>query len=74
MAGKKLPVTIYLSNEIGDSQPVQTIISIPAAPKIPSGELNIPSQTKVPKTIFCVKGSQTRTFAAKSCPPGWKSA
>ena len=74
MAGKKLPVTIYLSNEIGDSQPVQTTISIPAAPKIPSGELNIPSQTKVPKTIFCVKGSQTRTFAAKSCPPGWKSA
>ena len=74
MAGKKLPVTIYLSNEVGDSQPVQTTIAVPSAPKIPSGTIKLPTQTKAPKTIFCVKGSQTRTFAAKSCPPGWKSA
>ncbi len=74
MAGKKLPVTIYLSNEVGDSQPVQTVIIVPAAPKIPSGSIKLPTQTKAPKTIFCVKGSQTRTFAAKACPPGWKTA
>jgi len=74
MAGKKLPVTIYLSNDVGDSQPIQTIIVVPAAPKIPSGTIKLPTQTKAPKTIFCVKGSQTRTFAAKSCPPGWKTA
>ncbi len=74
MAGKKLPVTIYLSNEVGDSQPVQTVIVVPAAPKIPSGSIKLPTQTKAPKTIFCVKGSQTRTFAAKACPPGWKTA
>jgi len=74
MAGKKLPVTIYLSNEVGDSQPIQTIIVVPSAPKIPSGTIKLPTQTKAPKTIFCVKGSQTRTFAAKSCPPGWKTA
>jgi len=74
MAGRKLPVTIYVSNEVGDSQPTQTTIVVPSAPKIPSGTIKLPTQTKAPKTIFCIKGSQTRTFAAKSCPPGWKSA
>ena len=74
MAGKKLPVVIYLSNEVGDSQPAQTTIVVPSTPKIPSGAIKLPTQTKAPTTIFCVKGSQTRTFAAKSCPPGWKNA
>jgi hypothetical protein len=74
MAGKKLPVTIYLSNDVGDSQPVQTVITVPSAPKIPSGTIKIPTDTNAPKTIFCVKGSQTRTFAASKCPPGWKNA
>lgn len=74
MAGKKLPVTIYLSNEIGDSQPVQTTISVPSPPRISTGTVKIPSQTGATKTIFCVKGSQTRTFSASKCPPGWKTA
>ena len=74
MAGKKLPVTIYLSNEIGDSQPVQTTISAPSPPRISTGTVKIPSQTGATKTIFCVKGSQTRTFSASKCPPGWKTA
>jgi hypothetical protein len=74
MAGKKLPVTIYLSNDVGDSQPVQTVITVPSAPTIPNGAIKIPTDTKAPKTIFCVKGSQTRTFAASKCPPGWKNA
>jgi hypothetical protein len=67
MAGKKLPVTIYLSNEIGDSQPVQTVVSVPAAPKSPTPTIK-------PNGISCLKGSQTRNFAGKSCPPGWKNA
>ena len=74
MAGKKLPVTIFLSNDVGDSQPVQTVITVPSTPKIPSGTIKIPTDTNAPKTIFCVKGSQTRTFAASKCPPGWKNA
>lgn len=74
MAGKTFPFTVYLANEAGKSEPVQSKLTVPAAPKIPSGAINIPSQTKAPKTIFCIKGSQTRTFAAKSCPPGWKNA
>jgi hypothetical protein len=74
MAGKKLPVTIYLSNEIGESKPVQSIITVPSPTKISTGTVKIPSQTSTTKTIFCVKGSQTRTFAASKCPPGWKTA
>jgi hypothetical protein len=67
MAGKKVPVTIYLSNEIGDSQPVQAVISIPAAQKAPAPNIT-------PNGISCMKGSQKRNFAGKSCPPGWKEA
>jgi hypothetical protein len=74
MAGKTFPFTVYLANEAGKSEPVQSKLTVPAAPKIPTGVIGIPSQTKAPKTIFCIKGSQTRTFAAKSCPPGWKNA
>jgi hypothetical protein len=74
MAGKSFPFTIYLQNEVGKSQPVQGTLSVPAAPKIPSGSIQLPTQKNAPRTIFCLKGSQTRTFAAKSCPPGWKSA
>ena len=72
MAGKRLPVTIYLSNQAGDSLPAQITILVPAAPKLPSGTIKLPTQTKAPKTIFCIKGPQTRTFAASNCPPGWK--
>ena len=74
MAGKTFPFTIFLANETGKSQPVQGKLTVPSAPKIPSGSIKLPTQTKAPKTIFCVKGSQTRTFAANACPPGWKSA
>ena len=74
MAGKTFSYTVYFQNEVGKSQPVQSKLVIPAAPKIPSGTFKIPAQPSAPRTIFCVKGSQTRTFAAKSCPPGWKNA
>ena len=74
MAGKTYPFTIYLQNEAGKSQPMQGKLVVPAAPKVPSGSIKLPTQTKAPKTVFCVKGSQTRTFAASSCPPGWKNA
>ena len=74
MAGKTFPFTIYYANEAGKSQPVQGKLLVPAAPKIPSGTIKLPTQTKAPKTVLCLKGSQTRTFAANGCPPGWKSA
>ncbi len=74
MGGKTFPFTIYFANEVGKSQPVQGKLFVPAAPKIPSGTIKLPTQTKAPKTVLCLKGSQTRTFAANSCPPGWKNA
>jgi hypothetical protein len=73
MAGKTYPYTIYFQNEVGKSQPVQNKLSVPTAPRIPTGTINLPTQTGATKTIFCVKGSQTRTFAASKCPPGWKT-
>ena len=74
MVGKTFPFTVYFSNEAGKSQPVQGKLNVPSAPAIPSGTIKLPTQTKAPKTVLCLKGSQTRTFAANSCPPGWKSA
>jgi len=74
MAGKTFPYTVYFQNEVGKSQPVQNKLVVPAAPKIPTGTIKLPTQTGATKTIFCVKGSQTRTFAASKCPPGWKTA
>ena len=71
MAGKKLVVSLYFSNEAGESQPAQAIIEVPA---IPTSGFARPNQVKVPNTIFCTKGSISRTFAAKSCPPGWKKS
>jgi hypothetical protein len=68
MAGKKLPVSIYFANEAGESKPVQTVIQVPANPA--SGFAR-PNQVKIPNTIFCAKGSISRTFAATACPPGW---
>lgn len=69
MAGKKLVVNLFLANDAGESQPSQVIIDVPS---IPGASFALPAKPKVPNTIFCTKGSITRTFAATSCPPGWK--
>ena len=74
MAGRTFPFTIFYVNEMGKSLPVQSKFTVPSAPKIPTGAIKIPTQTKAPKTVLCLKGAQTRTFAATSCPPGWKTA
>ena len=71
MAGKKLVVSLFFANEAGESRPAQAIIDVPA---IPTSGFARPNQVKVPNTIFCTKGSISRTFAAKSCPPGWKKS
>ena len=69
MAGKKLVVNLYLANDAGESQPSQIVIDVPS---IPGASFSLPAKPRVPNTIFCTKGSITRTFAATSCPPGWK--
>jgi hypothetical protein len=72
MAGKKFPITVFASNDRGDSPPISGAISVPSLPK----PIAIPKVTKkpeAPKTIICVRTNQTRTFAGTACPPGWKS-
>ena len=69
MAGKKLVVNLFLANDAGESEPRQVVIDVPS---IPSASFATPSKPKAPNTVFCTKGSISRTFAAISCPPGWK--
>jgi hypothetical protein len=72
MAGKTFPYTVYFENEAGKSPPATSKISVPGIPNIPSGGIKIPDAKAVPNTVFCTKGTISRTFAAKTCPPGWK--
>ena len=72
MAGKTFPFTIYFENEAGKSAPAMSKISIPGIPNISTGGIKIPDSRTIPNTVFCTKGSISRTFAAKTCPPGWK--
>ena len=70
MAGKKYPVTIYLTNSKGESKPLNSTLSIPAAPKKPSLPTAIPKPS-AQETVICVRANQTRTFTGASCPTGW---
>jgi hypothetical protein len=74
MAGKTFPFTIYYENEAGKSAPAAGKISIPAIPKISIETPKLPTSPGATNTVFCLKGSISRTFAAKSCPPGWKKS
>ena len=72
MAGKTFPFTIFYENEAGKSPPAMSKISIPGIPNIPTGGIKLPDTKAIPNTVFCTKGAISRTFAAKTCPPGWK--
>jgi hypothetical protein len=72
MAGKTYSYTVFFANEVGKSNAVQGKISVPGLPKTSTEGITIPDRTAVGKTILCSQGSQTRSFVAKSCPPGWK--
>lgn len=69
MTGKKLVVNLFLANDAGESEPSQVVIDVPS---LPGASFAIPTKPKVPNTVFCTKGSISRTFAATSCPPGWR--
>ena len=66
MAGKKYPVSIYVTNSKGKSKSLEGVVSIPKAPTAPT---TAPSQSKV----NCKKGAQERLFDG-SCPPGWEES
>jgi branched-chain amino acid transport system substrate-binding protein len=67
MQGKTIPVLIYLTNEIGESQPLKESVKIPSA-----GTKVVPK--KLGLTVVCQKGNSLRTFTAKTCPAGWKKS
>ena len=69
MAGKKFPVSIYVTNSKGKSKSLAGVISIPKAPTAPKAPTSAPDQTKV----NCKKGAQERLFDG-SCPPGWEES
>ena len=69
MAGKKYPVSIYVTNSKGKSKSLEGVISIPKAPTAPKAPTTAPDQTKV----NCKKGAQERLFDG-SCPPGWEES
>ena len=69
MAGKKYPVSIYVTNSKGKSKSLAGVISIPKAPSAPKAPTTAPDQIKV----NCKKGAQERLFDG-SCPPGWEES
>jgi hypothetical protein len=74
MAGKTFPFTVYFENDAGKSAPAAGKISVPAIPKITIDAPKFPTSPGATNTVFCLKGSISRTFAAKTCPPGWKKS
>lgn len=66
MSGKKFPVTIFFSNEKGDSKPLNATLAIPAAPKFVAPPTLLP--TKEVKATICVRSTQTRAFEGTACP------
>ena len=70
MAGKKYPVSIYVTNAKGKSKSLTGTVSIPKAPSAPKA----PSTPSAPvDSVTCKKGAQERPFIG-SCPPGWEEA
>ena len=70
MAGKKYPVSIYVTNAKGKSKSLNGTVFIPKAPSAPKA----PSTPSAPvDSVTCKKGAQERPFIG-SCPPGWEEA
>jgi len=60
LIGKKILVSVYSKNAIGDSQILPTTIT-PQSLETSAGS----------NSAACQKGSQIRTFESLKCPPGW---
>lgn len=70
-AGKSTEIQVISSKNGVESTPMKKLVNIPSAPKN-SAVTKIPAApTPQVKTVICKKGSQSRTFAGKVCPPGW---
>ncbi len=65
---KKIDLNLFATNKIGASKIATSNYSLPI-PKSQSFKLN----NQKLETVICVKGPTVRTFASKTCPPGWQS-
>ncbi len=64
--GKQVSFNIFTSNKFGVSEIAKSSYKIPKI-FIPSA----PISPVISQMVICAKGDILRTFAAKSCPPGW---
>ena len=64
---KRIDLNLVAANRVGQSQVAKSSYSLPV-PKSPTVENN---QNLV--TVICTKGQTIRTFASKTCPPGWQT-
>jgi branched-chain amino acid transport system substrate-binding protein len=60
LIGKKVSISVYSKNALGDSQIFMTTITPQSL-----------ESTADSNSVACQKGSQIRTFNSLKCPPGW---
>lgn len=73
MLGKKFAIGIYTTNNYGASTIFSGYVKVPAPSGIPTTVGSLPITVNRMQTVICTKGTLTRTFSAKTCPPGWKA-
>ncbi len=64
---KKIDLNLVASNRVGASKVARGSYALPV-PKSPTFTTN---ENLV--TVICTKGQTIRTFASKTCPPGWQT-
>jgi len=73
MLGKKFAIGVYTVNNYGASTTFSGTVKVPAPTGIPTSVGSLPITVNRMQTVICTKGTLTRTFSAKTCPPGWKA-
>lgn len=70
-SGKSADIQVISTKDGQNSDPLKRTVKIPVSQKVPT-IVKVPTKpAPTIKTVICKKGAQTRTFAGKSCPPGW---
>lgn len=64
---KKIDLNLVAINKVGSSRVAKGSYSLPV-PKSPTVTKNDNAET-----VLCTKGQIIRTFASRSCPPGWEN-
>lgn len=69
MAGKSFAISVIFVNEVGESVPLESSLTVPQTSNKPAIS-KVSPKPAIPKTVICKFGNQTRSFAG-DCPPGW---